>query len=152
MSLRQSPITNKMLLCLSYQRKLTTLIHLFLHIFSLYVVTWNVAQKYPDYISLNDLLDIDDSIKDKPQPDVFIVGLQEINANPQNVVSAFFKADPWVQKLKDLLKPLDYLVAKTEQMQGLLMTVFVKRKHLYHIREIESEYTRTGFGGMWVSC
>jgi inositol-1,4,5-trisphosphate 5-phosphatase len=57
----------------------------------------------------------------------------------------------WVQKIKDLLKPLDYLVAKTEQMQGLLMAIFVKRKHLYHIREIEGEYTRTGFGGMWVS-
>lgn len=53
--------------------------------------------------------------------------------------------------MKDLLKPLDYLLAKTEQMQGLLMAIFVKRKHLYHIREIEGEYTRTGFGGMWVS-
>lgn len=61
------------------------------------------------------------------------------------------RADPWVQKIKDLLKPLEYLVAKTEQMQGLLLTIFVKRKHLYHIREIEGEYTRTGFGGMWVS-
>lgn len=36
-------------------------------------------------------------------------------------------------------------------MKGLLLTIFVKRKHLYHIREIEGEYTRTGFGGMWVS-
>jgi inositol polyphosphate 5-phosphatase INPP5J/K len=53
--------------------------------------------------------------------------------------------------MKELLKPLDYIVAKTEQMQGLLMTIFVKRKHFYHIREIEGEYTRTGFGGMWVS-
>lgn len=119
--------------------------------FSLYVVTWNVAQKYPDFITLNDLLDIDSNFKDKLLPDVFIVGFQEVNANPQNVVTSFFKSDPWVQKLKDLLKPLEYLVAKTEQMQGLLLTIFVKRKHLYHIREIESEYTKTGFGGMWVS-
>jgi hypothetical protein len=50
-----------------------------------------------------------------------------------------FRSFQWVQKIKDLLKPLDYLVAKTEQMQGLLMAIFVKRKHLYHIR------------GMWVS-
>lgn len=119
--------------------------------FSLYVVTWNVAQKYPEYITLNDLLDIDFNFKDKELPDVFIIGFQEVNANPQNVVTSFFKSDPWVQKLKDLLKPLEYLVAKTEQMQGLLLTIFVKRKHLYHIREIESEYTKTGFGGMWVS-
>lgn len=119
--------------------------------FRLYVVTWNVAQKYPDSITLNDLLDIDMSCLDKSLPDIFIVGLQEVNANPQNIMSNLFKSDPWVQKMKDLLKPLEYLVAKTEQLQGLLMTVFMKRKHLYHIREIESEYTKTGFGGMWVS-
>lgn len=110
-----------------------------------------MSQKYPDNITLNDLLDIDLNCLDKPLPDIFIVGLQEVNANPQNIMTNFFKSDPWVQKMKDLLKPLEYLVAKTEQLQGLLMTVFVKRKHLYHIREIESEYTRTGFGGMWVS-
>jgi inositol polyphosphate 5-phosphatase INPP5J/K len=84
-------------------------------------------------------------------PDFYIVGLQEINANPQNVVSSMFKNDPWVQKLKEMLKPLNYFLLKSEQMQGLLMAIFVKRKHFYHIREIESEYTRTGFGGMWVS-
>lgn len=116
----------------------------------MYIVTWNVSGKYPDSITLNELLDIDNNFEIS-LPDVFIVGLQEVNANPQNIVSNFFKSDPWVQKLKDLLKPLDFLVAKTEQMQGLLMTIFVKRKHLYHIREIEGEYTRTGFGGMWVS-
>jgi len=110
-----------------------------------------VAQKYPDSITLNELLDIDNHFKEKILPDFYIIGLQEVNATPQNIVTNMFKSDPWVQKLKDLLKPLDYLVAKTEQLQGLLLTVFVRRKHLYHIREIESEYTRTGFGGMWVS-
>lgn len=115
----------------------------------MYIVTWNVSNKYPDNIKLNELLDID-LHKEKNLPDFYIVGLQEINANPQNVVSAFFKNDPWVLKLKELLKPLGYILLKSEQMQGLLMAVFVQRKHFYHIREIESEYTRTGFGGMWV--
>ncbi|XP_070494643.1 inositol polyphosphate 5-phosphatase K-like isoform X2 [Chironomus tepperi] len=116
---------------------------------SLYIVTWNVSTKYPDNIKLNELLEIDLHNKEKRLPDFYIVGLQEVNANPHSYVSSFFKSDPWVQKLKELLKPLDYIVAKTEQMQGLLLTIFVKRKHLYHIREIESEYVRTGFGGMW---
>lgn len=92
------------------------------------------------------MLDIE---PDRILPDLYIVGLQEVNANPQNVITSFFKADPWVGKLKELLKPLDYICVKSDQLQGLLLTVFVKRKHLYHIREIESEYTRTGFGGMW---
>lgn len=117
----------------------------------MYVVTWNVSTKYPDHITLNDLLDIDFSLADKELPDVYIVGLQEVNAAASSLVSNFFKADPWVQKMKELLKPLDYVVAKTEQMQGLLLTIFVKRKHFYHIREMEGEYTKTGFGGMWVS-
>lgn len=120
-------------------------------IFSLYLVTWNVSQKYPDNITLDDLLGIDSNAEDKRLHDVYIIGLQEVNANPQNVVSNFFKSDPWVQKMKDFLKPLEYIVAKTEQMQGLLLTIFVKRKHFYHIREVEGEFTRTGFGGMWVS-
>lgn len=76
-----------------------------------------MSAKYPDHITLNDLLDVNASVDGEPA-DVFIVGLQEVNANPQNLVSNFFKSDPWVQKLKDLLKPLEYLVAKTEQMQG----------------------------------
>jgi inositol polyphosphate 5-phosphatase INPP5J/K len=100
---------------------------------------------------LSELLDIDEHSNEKNLPDFYIVGLQEINANPQNVVSSMlFKNDPWVQKLKEVLKPLDYFLLKSEQMQGLLMAIFVKRKHFYHVREIESEYTRTGFGGMWV--
>lgn len=97
------------------------------------------------------MLDVDLHFKEKCLPDIYVIGLQEVNANPQSQLSSFFKADPWVQKFKTLLKPLEYFVAKTEQLQGLLLTVFVKRKHLYHIREIESEYVRTGLGGMWVN-
>lgn len=64
---------------------------------SIYVVTWNVSQKYPDNITLNDLLDVDTSL-DKSLPDIYIVGLQEVNANPQNIVTNFFKSDPvsWI--------------------------------------------------------
>lgn len=127
------------------------MIHISLMFFSLYVVTWNVSTKYPDNVKLNELLNIDAHQTEKSLPDIYIVGLQEVNANPQNVVSSFFKVDPWVQKLKDFLKQFNYFSVKTEQMQGLLLTVFAKRRHLYHIREIESEYTKTGFGGMWVS-
>ena len=66
-------------------------------------------------------------------------------------MASLFKHDPWVMKINELLQPLDYVIVKTEQMQGLLLTVLSKRKHLLHLREIETDYTRTGFGGMWVS-
>lgn len=119
--------------------------------YSFYIVTWNVSTKYPDYVNLDELLEIDSHFKEKCLPDFYIVGLQEINANPQNVVSSFFKVDPWVQKIKEVLKPHDYFLIKTEQMQGLVLAIYIKRKHFYHVREIESEYTKTGFAGMWVS-
>lgn len=76
--------------------------------------------------------------------------LQEINAQPQSVVKGLFRDDPWSQKFKDLLKNRGYVSIKTEQMQGLLLLLFAKREHLLHVRQVESEYTRTGLGGIWV--
>jgi hypothetical protein len=39
---------------------------------------------------------------------------------------------------------------KTIRLQGLLLSLFCLRKHLLHLRDIETQYTRTGLGGMWV--
>jgi inositol-1,4,5-trisphosphate 5-phosphatase len=118
--------------------------------FSFYIVTWNVGTQYPDDIALHDLLGLEGNPKnDHHAPDFFICGFQEVNAQPQNLITNFFYQDPWVQKLKQLLKPRDYVVVKTEQMQGLLLTIFTKRKHLMHVRDVETDYIRTGFGGVW---
>lgn len=76
--------------------------------------------------------------------------LQEINSQPQSVVKGLFKDDPWTQKFKELLKIRGYITIKSEQMQGLLVLLFAKKQHLLHVREVESEYTRTGLGGIWV--
>lgn len=67
------------------------------------------------------------------------------------MVKGLFKDDPWTQKFKELLKVRGYITIKSEQMQGLLVILFAKKQHLLHIREVESEYTRTGLGGIWVS-
>lgn len=66
------------------------------------------------------------------------------------MVKGLFKDDPWTQRFKELLSERGYLAIKSLQMQGLLLVVFMKRKHLLHVREVETEYTRTGLGGMWV--
>lgn len=79
-----------------------------------------------------------------------IIRLQEINSHPQSMVKGLFKDDPWTQRFKDLLVERDYVAIKSLQMQGLLLVMFTKRQHLLHIREVETEYTRTGLGGMWV--
>lgn len=66
------------------------------------------------------------------------------------MVKGFFKDDPWTQRFKELLGERGYVMIKSLQMQGLLLVLFTKREHLLHLREVETEYTRTGLGGMWV--
>ncbi|EAT48128.1 AAEL000840-PA [Aedes aegypti] len=116
----------------------------------IYIVTWNVSTKFPENLSLHKLLGLESSpSQDTDLPDFFVIGLQEVNAQPQNTLYNLFKDDMWTQKFKDLLKERDYVVIKTEQMQGLLLSVFARRKHLLHLRQVETEYTRTGLGGIW---
>ncbi|KAM7349424.1 inositol polyphosphate 5-phosphatase K [Cochliomyia hominivorax] len=117
--------------------------------YRVYVVTWNVGSRFPDNISLRNLLGLNSAIEDHHLPDIYALGLQEVNAQPQQQVLGLFKEDPWTAKAKDLLKEFDYVVVKTEQMQGLLLTMFVRRVHVAHLRDIEAEFTRTGFGGIW---
>lgn len=119
--------------------------------YSFYIITWNVSTKFPDHISIDKLFGLDSDPKnDIHRPDFYIIGLQEINSQPQHVVKGLFKDDPWTNKFKELLKIRDYVAIKSEQMQGLFLIIFAKRHHLLHIREVEAELTRTGLGGIWV--
>ncbi|KAH8368201.1 hypothetical protein KR084_008374 [Drosophila pseudotakahashii] len=122
--------------------------------YRVYVVTWNVGSRFPENISLRQLLGLQDVTKDTPEsaahlPDIYALGLQEVNAQPQQQVLGLFKEDPWTHKAKELLRGYDYVAVKTEQMQGLLLSMFVRRQHVEHLQDIEAEFTRTGFGGIW---
>lgn len=127
-----------------------------LETYRVYVVTWNVGSRFPDNISLRHLLGLQDVTVDKDTketnahlPDIYALGLQEVNAQPQQQVLGLFKEDPWTHKAKELLRNYDYVAVKTEQMQGLLLSMFVRRQHVEHLQDIEAEFTRTGFGGIW---
>lgn len=119
--------------------------------FSLYFVTWNVGTKDPENIELENLLGLEKSPEnDKQRPDFYIIGLQEVNSQPQNILANLIRTEPWTKKFKEVLKKRDYVVTKSENLQGLLLVIFVQRKHLLHIRNVETETTKTGFGGLWV--
>ena len=107
-----------------------------------------MGTRYPENVLVQELLGLQRS-SDSNDADFYIIGLQEVNANPQNTLLNMFKDDPWTQKFRDLLKTHDYILIKTEQLQGLLLCVFAKRKHVLHVREIEADYTRTGIAGIW---
>ena len=62
----------------------------------------------------------------------YFIGFQEVNSQPQNLLVNLFKSDPWTQKFNSALKPSDCLIVKTKNLQGLLLIVFAKRKHVPH--------------------
>ncbi|XP_059614755.1 inositol polyphosphate 5-phosphatase K isoform X1 [Phlebotomus argentipes] len=117
---------------------------------NVHIVTWNVSTRYPEGVALHSLLGLNSNPEyDKDLPDFYVIGLQEVNAQVQNQVIGLFREDHWTLKFKEMLRERNFVVVKTEQMQGLLLMVFTRKKHLLHLRDIEAEYTRTGLGGIW---
>ncbi|XP_074105660.1 inositol polyphosphate 5-phosphatase K [Cotesia typhae] len=114
---------------------------------SFYFVTFNVATKFPEQDAAQ-MLGIHHK-KSDPSPDFYVIGLQEIKSQPQNVLLDMIFEDPWTKSFKDILKEYDYVKIRTQRLQGMVLNVFCLRKHLTHLRLIEARYTKTGFGGMW---
>ncbi|XP_069729818.1 inositol polyphosphate 5-phosphatase K isoform X2 [Phaenicophaeus curvirostris] len=113
--------------------------------FRLHVVTWNVgtASPPPDVTSLLHL--------DSPDPamDMYIIGLQEVNSSITNFLSDLAFDDPWSIFFMSVLSPLGYMKLSSIRLQGLLLLIFVKHVHLPFIRDIHTQYTRTGLYGYW---
>ncbi|KAK9877142.1 hypothetical protein WA026_016886 [Henosepilachna vigintioctopunctata] len=117
----------------------------------LYFATYNVGTSVPEQ-ELFDLLSLQEEQKNDKSvqlPDFYIMSFQEVKAQPQNLLMDAIFEDPWTNACRELLETRNYVKLKSVRLQGLVMSIFALRKHLLNIREIESEYTRTGLGGMW---
>ncbi|XP_017273438.1 inositol polyphosphate 5-phosphatase K isoform X2 [Kryptolebias marmoratus] len=112
--------------------------------FRLHIVTWNVATAEPpeDVISLLQL-DVQTST------DLYVIGLQEVNAAPMRFISDLLAEDSWSHLFMDTLAPKGFVKVTSVRMQGLLLLVFAKHVHLPYIRNIQTTYTRTGIFGYW---
>ncbi|XP_054899691.1 inositol polyphosphate 5-phosphatase K isoform X1 [Poeciliopsis prolifica] len=112
--------------------------------FRLHMVTWNVATAEPpeDVVSLLQL-------NDQPSVDLYVIGLQEVNATPVRFISDLMAEDSWSHLFMDTLGPKGFVKVTSVRMQGLLLLVFAKMMHLPFIRNIQSTYTRTGIFGYW---
>uniref|UniRef100_A0A8C8RGJ0 Inositol polyphosphate-5-phosphatase K n=1 Tax=Pelusios castaneus TaxID=367368 RepID=A0A8C8RGJ0_9SAUR len=111
----------------------------------LHLVTWNVgtASPPPDVTSLLQLS------SQGPSMDMYVIGLQEVNSKIVNFLSDLAFDDPWSTFLMTVLSPLGYIKLSSIRMQGLLLLVFVKHAHIPFIRDIRTNYTRTGLYGYW---
>ncbi|KAM7374372.1 hypothetical protein PAMP_007033 [Pampus punctatissimus] len=112
--------------------------------FRLHVVTWNVATAEPPE-DVTSLLQLDV----QPPTDLYVIGLQEVNATPVRFISDLFVEDSWSHVFMDTLAPRGFVKVTSVRMQGLLLLVFAKQIHLPYIRNIQTTYTRTGIFGYW---
>ncbi|XP_016383928.1 inositol polyphosphate 5-phosphatase K-like isoform X2 [Sinocyclocheilus rhinocerous] len=112
--------------------------------FRLHVVTWNVGTAEPP-ADVRSLL----QLYSQPATDLFVIGLQEVNATPVRYISDLISEDSWSHLLMDTLAPMGYIKVTSVRMQGLLLILLAKQVHLPFIRDIQSTYTRTGLFGYW---
>ncbi|XP_046966101.1 inositol polyphosphate 5-phosphatase K-like isoform X2 [Vanessa cardui] len=114
-----------------------------------YFVTWNVATKSPGQ-DLNSLLDFPSQFnKNKPLPDFYVIGLQEVKSQPQNMLMDSLFTDQWTSMFNKILCRQGFIVAKNIRLQGIMLLVYTQMKHVVHLRDIEAQYTKTGLGGLW---
>ncbi|XP_026467068.1 phosphatidylinositol 4,5-bisphosphate 5-phosphatase A-like isoform X2 [Ctenocephalides felis] len=112
-------------------------------------VTYNVGTGSPEQ-DLHKLLQVSKNSKDDENKfDFYVIGLQEVKAQIQNIVMDAIFEDPWTNAIKSILEIRDFVKVKTIRLQGLVLNIFCLRKHLLSLRYIETQYTRTGLGGMW---
>jgi len=111
---------------------------------NVHLVTYNVGNFVPgDRTNLASL--IPDS-----KPDIVMVGFQELNAAPLNVVvEAMLGDDPWTEKTTSALGSLGYIRIRSIKLVGMVLAMFCLEKHVPYLRGIETQYTRLGFNGYW---
>ncbi|CAL8074564.1 unnamed protein product [Orchesella dallaii] len=122
--------------------------------FLVYVLTYNVGTKFPaSDEDFKQLLGLESGNRSSSEyinvPDLYVIGLQEVKAQPQNIVWDTLFDDPWTAKVRDMLSPLGLVKIHTLRMQGIVTSLFLKRSHLTFLRDVETLWTRRGFGGMW---
>jgi len=112
---------------------------------SLQLITWNVGAKFPT-VDTNMTSLLQDS-----KPDILLLGLQEVNSQPQNMLTDNLLAgeDPWTSSLRTRLAPLGYMKVRSVRLMGIVLSFFCLEKHLGFMRGLETQYTRLGYGGYW---
>ncbi|NXG55282.1 PI5PA phosphatase, partial [Hemiprocne comata] len=112
------------------------------------VVTWNVGTAVPpnDVTSLLHL-----NTGERNDADMIAIGLQEVNSKINKRLKDALFTDQWSELFMDVLSPFHFILVSTVRMQGVILLVFAKYYHLPFLQDIQTDCTRTGLGGYWVS-
>ncbi|XP_006815736.1 phosphatidylinositol 4,5-bisphosphate 5-phosphatase A-like [Saccoglossus kowalevskii] len=119
--------------------------------FRVYACTWNVATLDPPSPELlRELLHCQEEEEgEEKEPDLYALGFQEVSAKPHHFVRDVVVDDPYTDCICKQLSPKGYIKIRDIRLQGLLLLVFVKLQHVPFLRNIQTNYTRTGLGGLW---
>lgn len=79
-------------------------------IIRLFICSWNVNTKDPNF-DLNCLLGLD-KLDINELPDIYAIGLQEVNSKPWRLLIEYFTYDPWTVKLTDTLARYNFYRVK----------------------------------------
>ena len=110
-------------------------------------ITWNLeGSNKPVDFDCNQLLG--DNQKDI---DIYVVGFQEISCRVDNLLRdiIFNGDDPWTKAIKEHLAGLDFVKITSRRYFGTAITLFCLRRHLHHLRKIESQYTSLALDLSW---
>nr|BBA30633.1 Pc24, similar to salivary inositol polyphosphate 5-phosphatase [Panstrongylus chinai] len=111
---------------------------------TMHVVTWNVNGERPTCL-LKLLGQFQE--KDEDEPDMVIVGLQEVTKSIDTALKDYFLGNRWEASIGDILESNDYVKVETASLFGMFLNVYVKIQHSWsvadvNIRHIDTEYFR----------
>ena len=116
----------------------------YLHFFRIYAMTWNTNAQYaPENLDCRKLLGIEGKNLDEA-PDIYCLGFQELSIRPDRFVfdTVLCAEDNWSRACRSVLNPFGYVKVRSLRVWGSSINIFVKRQHLVHIRDLESNYVR----------
>ena len=107
----------------------------------IFTMTYNVNGKYPH----QDMRQALGLVNTTDLPDFYVFALQEAPIILSNAVVE----DTWSGFFRNTLSQYDYIKVSEVKMQAIQLIVFSKRSLLTKIRDVQINWTRTGFGGWW---
>ncbi|XP_016374220.1 phosphatidylinositol 4,5-bisphosphate 5-phosphatase A-like [Sinocyclocheilus rhinocerous] len=115
--------------------------------FRVHIVTWNVGSGIPP----DDITSLFGPGVENRSTDMVVVGLQEVNSMINKRLKDALFTDQWSELCMDTLSRFGYVLVASQRMQGVFLLVFSKFCHLPFLRGVQTQSTRTGLGGYWVS-
>ena len=76
--------------------------------------------------------------------DVFMCSFQELSLRPDNYIfdTLMCGEDNWTRHCRIILGRMGYIKMRSLRLLGMSINIFVKRKHLVHVRDLEWNYRR----------